>query len=283
MFHFIENTCPGYREIRATYGKFYEGTKWFVEQVKNGIRLRRGEPRGPLLKVDGETLWQYDKNTKELRSAEGRCIDNRGQIGKPCEDFPCDDCDSYYCYGSTGDLTLAKCTGKVRQQWVLQDADDFLYAQGSDLAGKPDENDFYLLVSSKDGDFCISAKDPYARHPEGEVLLMRCNPDDPKQTWAIESIEGGERMRLRANLSLCMHVSRVELLQTLHLEECNDLQQKQHWNYDQTGNGKIHATKNGNLCVGFDIDGDCLEDGTPLQLLPCSNGEDPTQSFHLVQ
>ena len=238
-----------------------------------------------MLKVDGQTLWNYNPNSKELKSIEnGKCIDNRGQVGEPCEAFPCDDCDSYYCYGSSGDLTLAKCTGKVRQQWVLQDADDFLYSHGSDFAGKPNENDFHLLVSSTDNDFCVGAKDPYARHPDGEILLMRCNPADPKQVWAIETFEGRERIRLKANLSLCMHVSRVELLQTLHLEECNDLQQKQHWDYNKSGNGEISAAKNGNLCIGFDYEGGgCLEGGTPLELLPCSNGESPEQMFDLVR
>jgi len=171
----------------------------------------------------------------------------------------------------------------VRQQWVLQDSDAFLYSQGSDFAGKPNENDFYLLVSSKDSGFCIGAKDPYARHPDGEILRMRCNPTDPNQIWAIEAIEGRKRFRLRANLSICMQVSRVELLQSLHLEECNDLQQKQHWNYNKSGNGEISAAKNGNLCVGFDYEGGCLQEGTPLQLLPCSDEESPEQTFNLVR
>lgn len=236
-----------------------------------------------MLKVDGQTLWKYNPNSKELKSIDsGQCIDNRGQIGKPCEPF-CEHCDSYSCYGSTGDLTLSKCTGNVRQQWILQDADAFLYSRGSDFAGKPNEKDFHLLVSSKDSDFCIGAKDPYSRHPDGEILLARCNPTDTKQIWAFEAIEGRERIRLRANLSLCMHVSRVELLQTLHLEECNDLQQKQHWKYDRSGNGKISAGKNENLCVGFDSDGGCLEGAIPLELLPCSDEESPKQSFDLVQ
>ena len=239
-----------------------------------------------MLKVDGQTLWKYSPNSKELKSIEnGECIDNRGQIGKPCEPF-CENCDSYSCYGSTGDLTMAECTGKVRQQWVLQDADDFLFKHGSNLIGEPSENDFHLLVSSKDSeDFCIGAKDPYARHPDGEILLMRCDPTDPKQIWAIETMDGWrwDRIRLRANLSLCMHVSRVELLQQLHLEECNDLQQKQHWNYDISGNGEISAAKNENLCVGFDSDGGCLEGGIPLELLPCSDEKSPEQSFDFVR
>jgi len=237
-----------------------------------------------MLKVDGQTLWAYDTNSKELRSTEnGKCIDNRGQIGKPCDAFPCDDCDSYTCYGSTGDLTLAKCTGKVRQRWVLQDADDFLYDQGSALVGKPIEDDFYLLVSSKDREFCIAAKDPYARHPDGEILLMRCNPSDPKQIWTIETIEDWERIRLKANLSLCMHVSRLELLQALHLEECSDLQKKQHWKYDKSGTGEISSAKNENLCVEFENGDDCLQEGTPLELLPCSGGKKSEQSFDLVR
>ena len=237
-----------------------------------------------MLKVDGHTTWIYDRNTKELKSIEnGKCVDNRGQIGEPCKAFSCDNCDSYYCYGSTGDLTLAKCTGSSsRQKWILQDADQFLYEQGSALFGEPDENDFRLLVSSNSRGLCVAAKDPYARHPNGDIVLMKCSPSDPKQIWAVESIEGGKRMRLKDNLSVCMHVSRVELLQTLHLEKCDDLQRKQHWLYNGRGNVNISPTKNENLCVGFDNEDDCLQEEAPLELLPCS-GEGISEQFDLIR
>lgn len=238
-----------------------------------------------MLNVDGQNSWIYDRNTKELISTEnGKCIDNRGQIGEPCEAFPCDDCDSYRCYGSSGDLTLAKCTGSSnRQKWILQDADQFLYEQGSDLFGEPNENDFHLLVSSKDRNLCVAAKDPYARHPDGDIQLMRCNPSDPKQIWAVETIEGEKRMRLKDNLSVCMYVSRVELLQSLHLEMCDDLQRKQHFKYNGSGNGEISAAKNDNLCVGFDNEDGCPREGTPLKLLPCSSEGSSEHDFDLIR
>lgn len=287
-----ENTCPGYRPIRTTYGKFHKGSIYFIEETKKGIRFRRGEPLGEILAVDGEDTWQHNKKgNKELSSAANNklCIDNRGGIGE--KDTSYTNCPYTSCYGTTGDLTLAKCNGKVRQRWALQDADEFKYRKGSSLFGVPPESKYRLVVSKADRSFCMAAKDSYARHPDGDIILARCNPKDPKQIWAVQAVSAtngdsnsGPSYRLKDNLSLCMHVSRVELLQTLHLEECDSTQAKQVFFYDRSSdsNNGISPQKDNSLCVGYQNRKCPPREGNLLELIPCAR-DNPEQKFDLVE
>jgi len=283
-----ENTCPGYRPIRTTYGKFHKGSIYFIEETKKGIRLRRGEPLGEILVVDGEDTWQHNKKgKKELSSARNNklCIDNRGGIGEKHS------CRWSQCYGTTGDLTLAKCNGKVRQRWALQDAYEFKHHKGSSLFGVPPERKYRLVVSKTDRNFCMAAKDSYARHPDGDIILARCNPKDPKQIWAVQAVSttngktnSGPSYRLKDNLSLCMHLSRVELLQTLHLEECDSTQKKQvffYGRYSESNDG-ISPQKDNSLCVGYQNSKCPPREGSLLELVPCAR-DNPEQKFDLVK